>query len=242
MSERPERAARRRRSFRRVSLLIVSLGAVAAAASYLAPRPARRAAHETAAPLRSGQLTVAPGDRRPQPDQPLSDILAEEQLSSPIPDFSLHVSKSRLELQVLSGETVLKTYPISLGFAPRGDKARRGDGRTPEGRLYVCQKVAKEGQDVWSEYFIRLSYPHAAAASRGLAEGLITQDQHDEILRALEERKTPPQDTSLGSGLAIHVGGISSLTWTEGCIALRREDGRELYAHTPLGATVAIRP
>ena len=89
---------------------------------------------------------------------------------------------------------------------------------------------------------MRLSYPHAVAARRGLAEGLITQDQHDEILAALGEQQTPPQDTPLGSGLAIHVGGISSLAWTEGCIALRREDGRELYAHTPVCTPVVIRP
>jgi hypothetical protein len=218
----------------------LALAALAAAALLALQRRDDTAARPTG--RASPHFVLAPGDRRPQPDEPLADVLEGKGLSLPVDGLSILVDKSRYELHLLSAQTLLKTYPISLGFAPRGDKARRDDGRTPEGELYVCQKAAQEGEDVWSEYFIRLSYPHAAAAERGLAAGVISEDQHREILAALGERRIPPQDTALGSGIAIHVGGISSLTWTEGCIALRREDGRELYAHIPLRTPVIIRP
>jgi len=43
------------------------------------------------------------------------------------------VVKSARELVLLSGDTVLARYRISLGGQPVGDKEREGDERTPEG-------------------------------------------------------------------------------------------------------------
>src|SRR5699024_6963734 len=43
------------------------------------------------------------------------------------------IEKSARRMTVYRGGRALKTYHIALGFAPKGDKYREGDGRTPEG-------------------------------------------------------------------------------------------------------------
>jgi murein L,D-transpeptidase YafK len=44
------------------------------------------------------------------------------------------VDKSERRLELLSGDAVVRSYEVALGFAPEGDKQQEGDGRTPEGR------------------------------------------------------------------------------------------------------------
>ena len=50
------------------------------------------------------------------------------------------VEKSKRRLSLYSGETLLKTYPISLGKYPLGHKAFEGDQRTPEGKYVIHDK------------------------------------------------------------------------------------------------------
>src|SRR5688500_3215642 len=52
----------------------------------------------------------------------------------------LVVKKKERQLRVLDGEKLVKTYDIVLGFAPTGDKATEGDGKTPEGEFYIFTK------------------------------------------------------------------------------------------------------
>jgi murein L,D-transpeptidase YafK len=47
------------------------------------------------------------------------------------------VNKSRRELLLVSGQNVLRSYRIALGFDPVGHKVKEGDGRTPEGRYAI---------------------------------------------------------------------------------------------------------
>lgn len=57
----------------------------------------------------------------------------------------LVVYKSKRELQVLAGSEILKTYKISLGYHPVGDKQKEGDGRTPEGVYTINDKNPNSG-------------------------------------------------------------------------------------------------
>jgi len=50
-------------------------------------------------------------------------------------DF-VEVSKGNREMRLLRKGKVIRRYQIALGFAPKGDKQREGDGKTPEG-LYL---------------------------------------------------------------------------------------------------------
>lgn len=152
-------------------------------------------------------------------------------------DPKLLVEKSRRTLSVFSAGRPVKTYRIALGAQPVGDKVGQGDGRTPEGRFYVCAK----NED--SRYFrsLGLSYPNMEDAERGVAEGLITKRQQREIDEAIRHARRPPWDTKLGGEIMIHGGGAGR-DWTTGCVALSDSDIGELFASVPLGTPVEIRP
>jgi hypothetical protein len=138
-------------------------------------------------------------------------------------------------LTVWMEKTPVRTYPLSLGCDPVGDKEQRGDYRTPEGDFYVCRKNAR------SRFFkaLFLSYPNQEDAARGLADGLITQAEHDRIVQAIGQGGVPPMDTALGGDICIHGGGVGP-NWTEGCLALTNDDVAELFALVPVGTRVRI--
>ncbi len=149
----------------------------------------------------------------------------------------LVVKKKERLLQVFDGAQLIKTYKIALGRAPQGDKEIEGDGKTPEGEFYVFTKNDK------SQFYLSLglSYPNREAAERGLRENLITRQEYDEILKAVAEKRMPPQKTALGGEIYIHGGGAAR-DWTEGCVALPDEEIKELFAAIPVGARVVIQP
>ena len=105
----------------------------------------------------------------------------------------LVVKKKERLLQIFDGERLVKSYRVVLGFAPEGCKQVEGDGKTPEGEFYVFVKNSK------SKFYLSLglSYPNTDDAKRGLAENLISPDEHDAILQALDSKQMPPQKTKL---------------------------------------------
>ncbi len=147
------------------------------------------------------------------------------------------VQKSRRRMYLLREGQPTRCFRIALGSSPEGDKLRMGDGRTPVGTFYVCQK----NEDSKYFLFIGLSYPGAEHAARGLDAGLISEDQNAAILGALAAHKTPPWYTRLGGEIGFHGGG-ASWDWTRGCVALDNADMRELYAALRVGAIVRIEP
>lgn len=151
------------------------------------------------------------------------------------PRLAVHKKERRLEL--FDGERSVKNYLMALGSSPVEDKASEGDGRTPEGEFFVFAKNPK------SKFHLSLglSYPGLEDAERGLREGLISQEEHDEIIAALAEKRMPLQKTKLGGEIYIHGGGTAS-DWTEGCIALNNDEMAELFELVPIGTKVAILP
>jgi murein L,D-transpeptidase YafK len=147
------------------------------------------------------------------------------------------IRKKQRTLEVYDGGKLIKTFTMVLGFAPNGDKEVEGDGKTPEGEFYVFTKNDK------SKFHLRLglSYPSKADAARGLATGLITAAERDEIVTAIDKKKMPPQKTALGGEIYIHGGGIES-DWTWGCVALRNEEVEQLFKAIPVGTKVTILP
>jgi murein L,D-transpeptidase YafK len=158
-------------------------------------------------------------------------------LPKSIKDPRITVIKSRRRLMLYSGNNLLRTYTVGLGFSPLGDKERQGDGRTPEGSFYVCSKNDK------SRYYLSLglSYPNEEDAERGLGAGLISRADRDRIVSALRRRSVPPWNTRLGGEIFIHGHGSSS-DWTLGCVALENEEMRELFFAVPKGTPVRIEP
>jgi murein L,D-transpeptidase YafK len=149
----------------------------------------------------------------------------------------IEVNKSKRQLRLFDGERLVKTYRVGLGFNPVGMKLREGDGATPEGHYFICEKNPK------SRFHLSLgiSYPGPLDAERGLRSGLITQAQHDEIVRAHRERRTPPWKTALGGEIFIHGNGGKS-DWTLGCVAVEDDEVEELFRLVPVGTLVKIVP
>jgi murein L,D-transpeptidase YafK len=157
--------------------------------------------------------------------------------STKIKNPRIVVKKRERVLELFDSEKLVKTYKVALGFAPEGDKEKQGDGKTPEGEFYIFTRNPK------SKFYLSLgvSYPSAEDAERGLQTKLITKKEHDAIIKAIHEKRTPPQYTALGGEIYIHGGGIDK-DWTFGCVALENEEIKELYGIIPVGAPVTIQP
>lgn len=169
----------------------------------------------------------------PRPSGPISSNDELPQMALP----RLIITKKDRKLEVFDGNKLIKTFRISLGFAPVGAKKSEGDGKTPEGEFYIYTKNEK------SAFYLSLgvSYPGVNDAERGLSEGLISHAEYDEIVEAVRERKRPPQKTALGGEIFLHGGGAGK-DWTYGCAALTDEDVRELFNAIPIGTPIVILP
>ena len=66
------------------------------------------------------------------------------------------VKKSKRKLYLLSGNEIIKSYKVDLGFAPKGHKNFEGDGKTPEG----AYKIDRKNEN--SKYYLSvgISYPN----------------------------------------------------------------------------------
>src|SRR6185369_3380567 len=139
----------------------------------------------------------------------------------PLVNPRIVVTKSKRVLHLHSAGRVVRTYRVALGLSPVDDKIRAGDRRTPEGDFYICMKNSR------SQFYLslELSYPNHKHAERGLRDGLIGRAQYKQIVRALNRKGVPLQDTRLGGELFIHGNG-SQRDWTWGCVALDDKDIR----------------
>ncbi len=167
-----------------------------------------------------------------------ADKLTSMNKSEPLPEIAasrIVVHKAARKLKLYDGEKLIKTYEVVLGRSPVGDKEREGDGKTPEGIFYVF------GKNAGSKFHLSLgiSYPSTDNAERGIAAGLIGQNEKELIERAIVNGQMPPQKTALGGEIYIHGNGTAS-DWTEGCIAMENADIEELFTVISKGVPVKI--
>ena len=134
----------------------------------------------------------------------------------------IEVIKHKRELNVYSKGKLLKTYSISLGREPIGDKHFEGDNKTPEGIYIINDK------NPYSGYHLNLgiSYPDKKA-----------------IAYAIQQGKSP--------GGLIKIHGLKNgygftgkfhrwIDWTQGCIAITNKEIEELYHNVPLDTPIEI--
>ncbi|WP_372884413.1 murein L,D-transpeptidase family protein [Shimia sp.] len=127
------------------------------------------------------------------------------------------VYKESRKMYLMHGEQVLKTYDVGLGFAPVGDKAKRGDGKTPEGDYRIDRRNPN------SEFHlsIGIDYPNA----RDLAD-------------AESAGEDPGGDIFIhGRPWKYRDGGQD---WTAGCIAVTNDEMEDIYAMVRDGTLVSI--
>lgn len=134
------------------------------------------------------------------------------------------VIKHKRILQVLSGDSVLKTYNIALGREPIGHKEYEGDNRTPEGLYFIDAKNPK------SAYYknLGISYPNEKDIEHATAIG-----------------KSPGGDIKI-HGFPNKIKNIGKLhlikDWTFGCIAVTNAEMDELYQNVEIGTPIEIKP
>ncbi len=132
------------------------------------------------------------------------------------------IEKAARRMQLYQDGQVVRTYRIALGFTPEGDKDRQGDGRTPEGEFTIDRRNDRSAFHL----SLGLDYPRPADRARAAAGG------HD-----------PGGDIFIhGQPNALPEGFKLRGDWTAGCIAVTNPEMREIWAVTPIGTRVEIRP
>jgi murein L,D-transpeptidase YafK len=134
------------------------------------------------------------------------------------------VIKSKRLMEVYSNDELVKTYKISLGRSPVGDKEFEGDKKTPEGRYVINGKNSKSG----FHKNLGISYPN------------------DIDIREAKVNKLNPGGEIKIHGIRNGCGFIGKFQrWmdsTAGCIALTDEEVDELYAAVEIGTPITIVP
>ena len=154
---------------------------------------------------------------------------------------SILIDKSARRLRAYAQGRCVLDCCVALGFgASDGPKRREGDGRTPEGRYFVCTKNAA------SRYHLALgiSYPNASDARAAFERGEIDENTCSAIARAAAEKRRPDWQTPLGGYIMIHGEGAQARAgdWTAGCVALANRQMEKLFALAQPGDEVVIRP
>ena len=183
--------------------------------------------------------TAASRETRAEKRDPAPESTPQQRaaLKLPLKNPCIVIMKGERRLELYSDGAVVRTYRVGLGLNPVVDKKRRGDHATPEGEFYIFTKNNK------SAFYLSLgiSYPNVEDAARGLRDGLISRGMHDAIVKAINRKATPPQNTALGGDIYIHGNGSSS-DWTWGCVALENVEMKELFDAVPVGTPVTIKP
>lgn len=149
----------------------------------------------------------------------------------------IYIMKGQRRLLLVQGKTLVREFPVALGPNPKGDKYFEGDGRTPEGKFFVCRKNPD------SHYYksLGINYPTVRDAKIALASGMISYNQFRSIKQANDSMKLPPSNTVLGGQVFIHGGGCYP-DWTLGCIAVNNRAMDELFSVVQIGTPVFIKP
>jgi hypothetical protein len=158
------------------------------------------------------------------------------------------ISHDRDELRIyVDGEEVTRA---TVGFGQaEGDKQRRGDRMTPKGMYFVVVKSEGPFTGPYGDYYggtwIKVNYPNAWDAARGVDAGLITGAQQRAITRAYFDRQLTLQGTALGGGIGLHGwaeewsdDGPRGLSW--GCVVMHLRDNQDIYARVPEGSMVVL--
>ncbi|MHC8307168.1 L,D-transpeptidase family protein [Pseudomonas sp. PB3P13] len=135
------------------------------------------------------------------------------------------VLKSAHQLQLINDGKPIKTYRISLGKgATKGPKLIEGDKRTPEGFYWLDWRKTSEKFNL----SMHISYPNISDSARARREGVEPGGMI--MIHGTPDTEENPEDL------------FHTLDWTDGCIAMRNMDMREVWNLVPDGTMIEIRP
>lgn len=134
------------------------------------------------------------------------------------------VEKSKRKLYLLSGHNVIKSYNISLGKKPNGQKVMEGDKKTPEGLYWIDWRKSNSKFNL----AMHISYPNSKDVAKAKKLGV-----------------------KPGGMIMIHGTPIDQhypewyfrgLNWTNGCIAMMNWDMKEVWNLVKDGTLIEIKP
>ena len=134
------------------------------------------------------------------------------------------VLKSERRLQLISDGAPLKTYRISLGKQPKGAKEREGDKRTPEGFYWLDWRKISDRYNL----AIHVSYPNVSDSAKARRDNVPPGGMI--MIHGTPDTEDNPEEL------------FHTLDWTEGCIAMRNVDMREVWGLVQDGTMIEIRP
>ena len=131
------------------------------------------------------------------------------------------IEKSARRLTATLKGAVVMQADVALGFAPKGDKLREGDGKTPEGVFVVNRRNPQSAFHL----SLGIDYP-----------------QPEDVARAQQQGVDPGGDIFIHGQPNRIVGQTLPGDWTAGCIAISNAEMTQLWRLTANGTTVEIRP
>ena len=126
------------------------------------------------------------------------------------------VNKGRLELLLLRGGSILRSYSIAIGRNPLGHKNEEGDSKTPEGGYVIDRRNPK------SAYHLSLHVSYPNEADRERARSLGVEPGGDIMIHGGRERRETDS--------------------TRGCIAVTDAEIEEIWNLVPDGTPIQINP
>lgn len=132
------------------------------------------------------------------------------------------IEKAARRMVLIQNGTVVREYRVALGFQPAGAKMRQGDGRTPEGLFHIDRRNAGSAYHL----SLGLDYPRPEDRARAAAGGY---DPGGDIMIHGQPNLLPEAAVLRGD-------------WTAGCVAVSNAEIQEIWAVTPTGTPVEIRP
>ena len=149
---------------------------------------------------------------------------SQSAMFSPVGVDRVVVLKSERKLVLMSGDYVLRVYPVALGRYPKGHKRRQGDARTPEGEYTLDFKLENSA----FHKAIHISYPSARDREKAAAAGV---DPGGKIMIHGLPNKVKASRV-----------GHPAIDWTQGCIAVTNREIDEIWEMVRIGTPIEIHP
>ena len=134
------------------------------------------------------------------------------------------VIKSARRLELISDGKVIRSYRISLGKQPKGPKLQEGDKRTPEGLYWVDWRKRSDKFNL----AMHINYPNITDAAKARREGVNPGSMI--MIHGTPDSEDNPEEL------------FHTLDWTDGCIAMKNYEMREVWNLVKDGTMVEIRP
>lgn len=161
---------------------------------------------------------------------PTAPSSASDIESVPLPEKAdrILVLKGERRMTLYRGDRELRTYRVSLGGSPVGDKKCQGDEKTPEGEYRI---VGRNPNSI-AHRSLMISYPNDE--DRKEAAELGCDPGGDITIHGLYNKwaKAP----------GVTKEWLHSRDWTWGCVAVTNEEMDEIWDAVPDGTPIEIRP